>query len=242
MAPAVAAIGFALAGWAVVGVDNNPDNTRDYPFPVVHMERVGRLTPLVRKRGSGVRRDQRLAAMLQGRLRNCRRNTAVKARKADEHNDLLTPTLDLLRRMSIPWVVENVVGARGHDAGDHQTARRHVRVRRSSPAVCLRSNVLLLAPTAAPANRTPWRLRRQARRPPPVAGTGPGTMARRPFRNSRSFAHRHTFEEAHDAMGMSRGPIMARPHPKQYRRRTPNTSARSCCNTSFATTTTPKPT
>jgi DNA (cytosine-5)-methyltransferase 1 len=34
--------------------------------------------------------------------------------QADAHLDLLTPTLARLRRLSVPWVVENVIGAHAH--------------------------------------------------------------------------------------------------------------------------------
>jgi len=37
-----------------------------------------------------------------------------KGTKADDHLDLLTPTLALLRPLEMPWVVENVQGAKHH--------------------------------------------------------------------------------------------------------------------------------
>lgn len=50
----------------------------------------------------------------------CQAHTQMSARwrgkggKADSHNNLLTPTLEMLADRAAPWIVENVVGARPH--------------------------------------------------------------------------------------------------------------------------------
>ncbi len=121
---------------------------------------------------------------------------------ADSHVNLLTPILDLLRPMEIPWVVENVQGAK-HMM--NTTLKLHggmfgLGVHRPR---LFESNVMLLAPTAA-----------QCREPIGVYGDRPdGRRLWTRTRNNGNYKTAkvpkksimrapRTLEEAQEAMGM----------------------------------------
>lgn len=98
-----AAMGYHRAGFEVVGVDINPQP--HYPFRFIQADALRLMFG-----------DWCFDAIHASPP--CQAFTQISARwrgkgtKADEHPDCLTPTLELLRQMTIPWVVENVVGAR----------------------------------------------------------------------------------------------------------------------------------
>lgn len=101
-----AAKGYSRAGFdEIVGVDIKPQPR--YPFTFVRGDAIEYL------RAHGHEFDAIHASP------PCQRFTQMSARwrglgtRADEHHDLLTPTIDCLRgRQSPLWVVENVPGAR----------------------------------------------------------------------------------------------------------------------------------
>lgn len=132
-------MGLYRAGFDVVGIDNRPQPR--YPFPFI---RGDALNPPVRLEDFD----------LIWASPPCQAFTQMSARwrgkggKADSHKNLLTPTLAWLESRSLPWVVENVVGARKH-------MPRHVklhggqfglRVHRPRLFAC---NFLIMAPKAA---------------------------------------------------------------------------------------------
>jgi DNA (cytosine-5)-methyltransferase 1 len=111
------------------------------------------------------------------------------------HVDLLTPTLELLRPLNLPWVVENVVGAR---RGMRASLMLHggmfgLRVHRPR---LFESNILMLAPMAP-----------VTREPVGVYDTRPRGLTHhrtRSDRNGKKSEMRiaRTLEEAQEAMGM----------------------------------------
>lgn len=109
----MAADGYAAAGFdEIVGVDINPQP--DYPYTFMQGDALDLLAALI---SSGL--INRYAAVHLSPP--CQAHTRAKhLRKAQggesKYPDLLTPTLELLRDVEVPWVVENVPGAPGMDA------------------------------------------------------------------------------------------------------------------------------
>ena len=102
----MAADGYAAAGFDVTGVDINPQP--NYPHTFIQ--------------GDALRMLEDQVFLSQFDLIHasppCQMHTRAKhLRKAQggtsKHEDFLTPTLALLRRQRVPWVVENVPGAPG---------------------------------------------------------------------------------------------------------------------------------
>lgn len=99
-----AAMGYHRAGFdEIVGIDIKPQ--KNYPFTFIQADA---LNPPVRLEDFD----------LIHASPPCQAFTQMSARwrghggKADEHLDLLTPTLAWLRAQDTPWIVENVPGAR----------------------------------------------------------------------------------------------------------------------------------
>lgn len=116
-----AAVGYHRAGFDVVGVDIAPQ--KNYPFRRWFWQ--GDALEVMRDLAAGGRllfgHDGALGLTDFDAIHAsppCQAFTQMSARwrgkgtKADEHLDLLTPALALLRPLALPWVVENVIGAR----------------------------------------------------------------------------------------------------------------------------------
>jgi DNA (cytosine-5)-methyltransferase 1 len=99
-----AAVGYHRAGFDVVGIDIAPQP--HYPFQFYQGDALDVLDDLAHDF------DAIHASP------PCQAFTQMSARwrghggKADDHVDLLTPTLERFRSLDVPWVVENVPGAR----------------------------------------------------------------------------------------------------------------------------------
>jgi DNA (cytosine-5)-methyltransferase 1 len=103
---------------------------------------------------------------------------------ADEHQNLLTPTLERLRGLSVPWVVENVTGAKRYM---RPTLMLHggmfgLGVHRPR---WFESNILIMVPHMPPTAR-----------PVGVYGDHPQNHYSTEFRRAR------TIDEARELMGM----------------------------------------
>lgn len=99
----LAADGYAQAGWDVVGVDINPQP--DYPYGYVMADALEYLA--TSHLFDAVHASPPCQSFTRaGRLRDAQGGES-------KYPDLLTPTLALLRGMNVPWVVENVEGAKG---------------------------------------------------------------------------------------------------------------------------------
>lgn len=105
----LAADGYKAAGFThIVGIDNRPQP--NYPYTFIQGDAMEYL------------RDPEFLASFDAIHASppCQAHTRAKhLRKAQggtsRYTDLLTPTLRLLRRCAVPWVVENVPGAPGMD-------------------------------------------------------------------------------------------------------------------------------
>lgn len=98
-----AAMGYHRAGFDVVGVDIAPQPY--YPFPFVQGDA---LAPPVRLDAfDAIHASPPCQAFTQMNARSRK----VPGTLASTRLDLLTPTLEMLRPLPIPWVAENVVGA-----------------------------------------------------------------------------------------------------------------------------------
>ena len=98
--------GYSMAGFDLLGVDNRPQPNYPYEFRQANALEVLQDVDFVRKFD------------LVHASPPCQKHTRAKhLREAQggksKYEDLLTPTLELLRKIGIPWVVENVPGAPG---------------------------------------------------------------------------------------------------------------------------------
>lgn len=96
-----ASVGYARAGFEVVGVDIRP--RRNYPFRFVQMDALDYV------RIHGWRYDAIHASPPCQAFTIA--NKGPRERGEVEHPDLLAPTRDALRRLGRPYVIENVPGA-----------------------------------------------------------------------------------------------------------------------------------
>jgi DNA (cytosine-5)-methyltransferase 1 len=184
-----AAMGYHRAGFTeIVGVDIKPQPR--YPFTFVQ----GDALEYVREHG---REFDAIHASPP-----CQRFTQMSARwrgkgtRADDHPDLLSPTLAMLRGHPRPWIVENVQGA-GHLM--NVTARLHggmFKLGVHRPRL-FESNVALLIPYA-----------RATSSPLGVYGTKPDGRTTSRYRNNGNYKGKSliraakSIEEARDAMGI----------------------------------------
>lgn len=111
-----AAEGYHRAGFEVVGVDNKPQPR--YPFPFVKMDVIGVLEGMVY--GGGIVASD---TMWYGPgsfdaihvSPPCQKFSAMTKRwigRSGDHPDLITPIRDYLILTGLPYIMENVVGAR----------------------------------------------------------------------------------------------------------------------------------
>lgn len=89
-------MGYYLAGFDVIGCDTKPQ--KQYPFP------------LCRREALSVLRDARMLAEVDAIHASppCHSESPLRFVTGKTYEDLLTPTLDLLKDIDMPWVVENV--------------------------------------------------------------------------------------------------------------------------------------
>jgi DNA (cytosine-5)-methyltransferase 1 len=132
----------------------------------------------------------------------CQAFTQMSARwrgrgtKADDHLDLLTPTLELLRGLETPWVVENVPGARNHMRSTVTLHGGMFGLGVHRPRL-FESNVLILAGRSA-----------QCIGPIGVYGTKPDGRTTYRYRNNGNYKGKSliraakSIEEASEAMGI----------------------------------------
>lgn len=101
-----AAMGYARAGFEVVGVDIKPQP--HYPFEFVQAD------ALVFMRGFTSIRSRRRRGLWIDAIHAsppCQRWLGVPFALRDKYPDLLTPTRELLQQSGLPWVIENIPGA-----------------------------------------------------------------------------------------------------------------------------------
>lgn len=100
-----AGMGYDRAGFDVMGVDREPQPL--YPFRFVQADALDVLDHWDLSAFAAIHASPpcQFATQMSARWRGT-------GGKADQHPDLLTPTLERLRKLGVPWVVENVTGAK----------------------------------------------------------------------------------------------------------------------------------
>ena len=139
-----AAMGYHRAGFDVVGVDIDPQP--NYPFEFHHMDALNTLKYWDLSHFDVIHASPpcQFASAMSNRFRN------TPGTVAHSRINLLTPTLTVLRTLSMPWVVENVVGARKYM---NTTVKLHggmFGLGVARPRL-FESNVMILSPKEAPA-------------------------------------------------------------------------------------------
>jgi DNA (cytosine-5)-methyltransferase 1 len=177
-----AGYGYHLAGFDVTGVDIEPRPL--YPFRFIQADAIDALEHW----------DLSLFAAIHASP-PCQHFTTMsnrhrgKGSKADEQPDLLTPALTLLRRLAVPWVVENVPPAKRVMQATLTLHGGMFGLGVHRPRI-FESNVLILTPTA-----------RQAANPVGVYGKAPDG---RRLWSGKDYVQRaaRSVEEARELMGM----------------------------------------
>jgi DNA (cytosine-5)-methyltransferase 1 len=93
-----AAMGYHRAGFDVVGVDIEPQP--HYPFPFYQADALEFLALLIGGAWDAIHASP-----------PCQAFSVATQHARNRHDDLLTPTRQLLNRTRLPWVIENVPGA-----------------------------------------------------------------------------------------------------------------------------------
>lgn len=93
-----ASVGYAQAGFHVVGVDHLPQ--KNYPYDFIQADCLDVLRYFDLSRFDAIHASP-----------PCKVHTKLWTVADDRHTDLLTPTRPLLERTGLPWVIENVPGA-----------------------------------------------------------------------------------------------------------------------------------
>ena len=104
-----AATGYHRAGFDVVGVDNRPQPR--YPFEFVHADALDALEILGEAGGSAFDAIH-ASPPCQAHTSLSRRWRKGEGTAADQHVDLIGATRELLEQTGLPYVIENVEGAR----------------------------------------------------------------------------------------------------------------------------------
>lgn len=147
-------VGYHRAGFDVVGVDYKP--MKRYPFTFIRDDALDCLRQFIQ---SGAIRDFDAIHASPP----CQAYSKMKGQARDGYQMLIAPTRELLIASGLPYVIENVDGAKWHmrEPIMLKGTMFGLKVFRSR---YFESNVLLLAPTAHPNSRF-GRASRQGRRP-----------------------------------------------------------------------------
>lgn len=172
-----AAVGYARAGFEVTGVDIKPQP--NYPFSFKQADALYMLQTGWVDMFDAIHASPPCQAFTQMSAR-----WRGKGTKADEHLDLLTPTLKLVAATGLPYVVENVPGARSlmPEAITLHGGMFGLGVHRPR---LFTTNFLLMLPTSA-----------QTKDPVRVYGKADG---RRVWGETRAW---HSLEQGSEAMGI----------------------------------------
>lgn len=177
-----AATGYHRAGFDVIGVDLEPQPL--YPFEFVRGDALRELGRVL----DGAHPYRRVAAIHASPP--CQSYSTMANRHGSAEPELIDDVRDLLAQTWVPWVIENVVGARPHMQGPIMLHGGHFGLNLYRPRL-FESNVMLMAPPPAgrPRDAVAVYGRREDRR-----------LLRR--RADGSELRAASLEEAREAMGM----------------------------------------
>jgi DNA (cytosine-5)-methyltransferase 1 len=178
-------MGYHRAGFEVVGVDIRPQP--NYPFEFHQGDALD--FPLSGFDAIHASPPCQAFTQMSARWRG-------KGTKADTHSDLLTPTRLRFALLTVPWVIENVQGAKHHMSPTLTLHGGMFGLGVHRPRL-FESNVLLLAPKSA-----------QALTPIGVYGTRPDGRTTYRYRNNGNYKGKSliraakSIEEASEVMGI----------------------------------------
>lgn len=129
-----AAVGYHRAGFDVIGVDIVPQPR--YPFPMVVADALH--PPFDLTRFDAIHASP-----------PCQSYTTMSNRFGSEELELIDQTRDMLAAAGVPYVIENVVGAKRHMRSPIQLHGGHFGLNVYRPRL-FESNVLLMSPAKAP--------------------------------------------------------------------------------------------
>src|SRR5690606_38272964 len=127
-------VGYHRAGFDVIGVDIVPQPR--YPFPMVVADALR--PPFDLGRFDAIHASP-----------PCQSYTTMSNRHGSDELELIDPTRGMLERSGLPWVIENVVGARRHMRSPLMLHGGHFGLNVYRPRL-FESNVLLMSPPSAP--------------------------------------------------------------------------------------------
>ncbi len=104
-----AAVGYHRAGFDVVGVDLSPQ--KDYPFEFVEEDALQCLSRMIEGGSWNYRWGSLDTFDAIHASPPCQAYSVTKHSHGREHPELVDPVRDLLNATTLPWVMENVVGA-----------------------------------------------------------------------------------------------------------------------------------
>lgn len=98
-----AAMGYARAGFDVIGVDSEPQ--KNYPFTFIQADALEYLRNVIKRPRPIMAVHASPPCQRWSAMSNCRPGLAA------DYQALIEPTRDLLKLLDIPWVIENVEGS-----------------------------------------------------------------------------------------------------------------------------------
>lgn len=106
-----AAEGYARAGFQVTGVDNSRARLREYPYPSVQADAVAYLRHVIQTKRAGGRPDFDALHLSPPCTGYTRGTVAIKGRE-QKYDRLIAVVRELAEQIGVPYVIENVEGAR----------------------------------------------------------------------------------------------------------------------------------
>jgi DNA (cytosine-5)-methyltransferase 1 len=130
-----AAVGYHRAGFDVIGVDIEPQPR--YPFHFIRADVMTLDMDWITTHANAIHASP-----------PCQSYTTMSNRHGSKELELIEPVRELLRATGLPYIIENVVGARRHMKDPLMLHGGHFGINVYRPRL-FESNVLLMAPTPA---------------------------------------------------------------------------------------------
>jgi DNA (cytosine-5)-methyltransferase 1 len=182
-----AATGYHRAGFDVIGVDINPQPL--YPFKFIQADALDYVDRYVRANDVGMWHGPWFDAVHASPP--CQSYSTMSNRHGSDEPELIAPTRDILKATGLPYVIENVTGARSHMRSPMALHGGQLGMTVYRPRL-FESNILLTPPPKAPIPKNPVA----------VYGRQPGNGRLLWTRTDGTHLRAATLEEAREAMGM----------------------------------------